>query len=537
MANTLVPSYRYYIADLITGAIVMEVPFGQVSWERKITTSGSFTGSIAADESQNHFNLYNTTVPGKYALYVLRDTICVWGGIIWGRDYNISDKKLTVNALEFTSYFFHRVLWKSMTITDGISVKAMLEQLIQATITDQLYVDEYMGYLASDVHSVPTSYSVTSNKATIVTEEPHAFNAGDIVRLKNVHSLVDGDALVVLGGADSPTTYTFKVSTTKGNTASTNINLDVANPYAILKSIHDRLQIATDLNMDFVIDNDLNDYTIVGSLEADDPFTFRGSSMKYVGEILQNFSVAGVPSYLTSDENQTPINTRFDYFVECEYNPSEYRFKNTFKAWLVQKDTNNPNGTPADGSDLNSLYGPSKLAAGNFIFEHPGNISSLTLSENADIASTRTWVVDNNNDLTNNAQKYYGSYTNLSYLNYGWPLLEIAITDRDYAVQTDYEMGPYALALGYRLAPPVGEYSVTVDGSLDPKVGTYRPGDWCIVIPGDSFIDNRLMPPYENRNGLLVRKIKSMKVSVPDNPSFPETVELELVPEWEVTGV
>jgi hypothetical protein len=72
------------------------------------------------------------------------------------------------------------------------------------------------------------------------------------------------------------------------------------------------------------------------------------------------------------------------------------------------------------------------------------------------------------------------------------------------------------------------------NGSLDPKVGTYWPGDWCVVITDDSFLNNRLKPPYENREGLLVRKINSIKVSVPDNPSFPETVDLELIPEWEV---
>lgn len=535
--TTVVPSYRYYIADLLTGAIVMEVPFGQVSWERKITTAGSFSGSIAADENQNHFNLYNTTVPGKYALYVMRESICVWGGIIWARDYNISDKRLNVSALEFTSYLFHRIYWKTFTALAGTTVKELVESLISSVTTDQLNTDEYIGYSASDVHHVVTEYSVTSGVATLTTEEPHNFAAGNLVRIKNVNALIDGNSVAVLGGASAPTTYTFKVTTTASNTGgSVSINLDVANPYTILTSIHNRLQASSSVNLTYDIDVDLDDYIISGTLEANDPFTFRGSSMKYVGEILQNFSVAGVPSYLATDVNETLINTRFDYFVECEYSPSTYSFTNTFKAWPVQQDVNNPNGDTNDGASLETLYGPSGLSAGNLIFEHPGNISSLTLSENADVASTRTWVVDSANDLGNDAQKWYASYTNLSYLNNGWPLLEIAITDRDYSVQSDQEVAPYALALGYRLAPPIGEYSIVVDGSFDPRVGTYKPGDWCVVIPGDAFINYRLNPPYENRDGLLVRKIKSFKVSVPDNPSFPESVSLELVPEWEVTG-
>jgi hypothetical protein len=175
------------------------------------------------------------------------------------------------------------------------------------------------------------------------------------------------------------------------------------------------------------------------------------------------------------------------------------------------------------------------LGANNFIFEHPGNIVSLNLEENADRAATRIWVVDSGNDLGESSLKYYGGYTNITYLNEGYPILETAITDRDLSVASDEQVEPYAKQLGYRLAPPIGSFSVTVNGSLSPNVGTYKPGDWCVVIPNDAFIDKRLQPPYENRTGLLVRKIRGYRVSVPDFPAFPETVELELIPEWEVT--
>ena len=44
-----VPKYRYYTASLLDGSVIMEVPFGGVSWERKISTAGAFSGSIGAD--------------------------------------------------------------------------------------------------------------------------------------------------------------------------------------------------------------------------------------------------------------------------------------------------------------------------------------------------------------------------------------------------------------------------------------------------------------------------------------------------------
>jgi hypothetical protein len=232
---------------------------------------------------------------------------------------------------------------------------------------------------------------------------------------------------------------------------------------------------------------------------------------------------------------------RFDYHVVPSYNSGTRTFSNTFRAWKVKTDTNKPSGTTTDGNALTTLTGPStvygaaSLGANQLIFEHPGNIVSLTLSENAEGSASRTWVVDSGTDLDANAAPPYASYTNLPYLNAGFPMLDVAVTDRNLPVAIDEEVIPYAKQIGFKLAPPIGEYKITVNGSLQPEVNTYQPGDWCTIIPNDAFINNRLTIPYENRSGLLVRKIQSYRVNVPDNPSFPETVELEVVPEWEVS--
>jgi hypothetical protein len=616
-----VPEYRYFTASLLDGSVFMEVPFNGVKWERKISTAGSFSGSIVADISQDHFDLYNSTIPGKTALYVVRNGVCVWGGIIWSRDYDITKKTLSVTALEFTSYLYHRVYWKSMTITDGQTVKALLEQLITSAYTDQLSVDEPIAYSASDVYNLVTWYQKAASVATLQTEEEHGFAVGNVVRIKNVGTDYDGDAREITA---VPSRFTFSFATTSGTTTNTATSASVGS-YAVLKDTHELIQNSAAINMQYDImtsieDVDLSDFFIVGSGD-NNPFTFRGGEMKYVGEILENFAKNGVPCYqdtptktiattttssiVASPESTsvtlasvsdipigtftlqigsekvtarypssvTPpsptrvdlvargidgttktthiigsavsgtvqekrfISTRFDYFVECTYNPSTYSFTNTFRAWYIRKDVNTPKINPVDIPGLETLYGPSSLGASNFVFEHPGNISSFTLTEDADASASRTWVVDSANDLGSAATKYYASYTNTPYLSNGWPILETAVTDRDFSVYTDQEVAPYATAIGYRLAPPIGIYKITVNGSLDPQVGTYWPGDWCVVVTDDSFLNNRLKPPYENREGILVRKIASMSVSVPDNPAFPEIVDLDLVPEWEVNSV
>jgi hypothetical protein len=545
-----VPEYRYFTASIIDGSVLMEVPFSGVSWERKISTAGQFSGSIAADPTQDHFDLYPSTLPGKTALYVVRDGVCVWGGIIWSRDYDIRTKELGITALEFTSYLYHRIYWKTMTIPEVLggqpqTVQDLIEQMIDAAFTDQSAVNEPLAYSASDVHFLVNSYQQTGTTVTLVTEEDHSFAIGNIVKIGGFATATTNGGRDYFNGVFTLTavnTVARTITYTVGTTATINPAMNTAadlGGYVILNSTYNTINDSASINMQYDVmtsataDVDLSDYIIVGTGD-NNPFTFRGSEMKYVGEILANFAANGVPSYKYGDPNQLVVSTRFDYYVECAYDPSTYSFTNTFKAWYVRKDVNTAAGSSLTTPGLETLYGPSEAGASSFIFEHPGNIAAFTMTENADASSSRTWMVDSGNDLNAGAEKYYGSYTNTPYLSEGWPILEIAITDRDLAVDTDEQVAPYAKAVGYRLAPPIGEYKITVNGSLDPKVGTYWPGDWCIVIPDDTFIRNRLKPPYENRENLLVRKIGSMKVTVPDNPTFPETVELDLIPEWEV---
>jgi hypothetical protein len=83
----------------------------------------------------------------------------------------------------------------------------------------------------------------------------------------------------------------------------------------------------------------------------------------------------------------------------------------------------------------------------------------------------------------------------------------------------------------------MGDFSVTINGSLNPVVGTYYPGDWCSLIINDPFVLARLESDQEPRKDIIVRKINSFKVSVPDGPSFPETVDVELITDWKVDKV
>ena len=91
--------------------------------------------------------------------------------------------------------------------------------------------------------------------------------------------------------------------------------------------------------------------------------------------------------------------------------------------------------------------------------------------------------------------------------------------------------------------PPISTFTISINGSMRPTVGSFNPGDWCTVKLNDGFVTLRaassLEQDYGTDSGALVRKILSMDITVPDTPSFPEEVDLELIiePSIPISGV
>jgi hypothetical protein len=191
---------------------------------------------------------------------------------------------------------------------------------------------------------------------------------------------------------------------------------------------------------------------------------------------------------------------------------------------------NFPNPPPAGEASPITRFG-----AQNLVFEFPGNISTVSIDESAEDAATRFFVVGSDPALTGAESQPYAVASAKDLLNDGWPLLDGETSKND--LLDEAALYDYASRYISEFRPPVSDVKVSVNGSLAPQVGTYSPGDWCCLIIDDYFIQQRLLSKLEPRSDLLVRKIESFKVSVPDNPSFPEQVELGLITEWEVDKV
>jgi len=127
-------TYRYLFADLLTNTIIGELPLTGVSFGSQLNQAGTFQGHILlSGVDSTKFNVTASTIPGKCAVYVDRDGVLVWGGIIWNRNYQSGNQVLSINAKEFESYFDKRRITSDQVFTniDELTIAQNLISLAQ----------------------------------------------------------------------------------------------------------------------------------------------------------------------------------------------------------------------------------------------------------------------------------------------------------------------------------------------------------------------------------------------------------------------
>ena len=242
------------------------------------------------------------------------------------------------------------------------------------------------------------------------------------------------------------------------------------------------------------------------------PTLYRGFELVSVGEALDKYSdnIDG-----------------FEYRIDCSFDETTQSFTKTFV--LIPINYPDP---PAEG-ELSPL---NRFGADKYVFEYPGNISNVSINESAENSSTRFFALGSNSAGSDVGANYSAASDTdlLGFDSFGrkWPLLD----DDEKVDNTDDKNVLYTYAKKYmtEARPPDAEITIAINGALEPAVGSYAPGDWCAVVIDDAFVRARLETDLEPRDNVLVRKIESYSVSVPDGVTFPEKVTLKVVPEWEV---
>lgn len=112
--------YRYLFADLLTNQIIGELPLTGVNFTKQLNSIGTFNGHLLLSGVNAYgLNVDACTTPVRNALYVDRDNVLVWGGIVWGRQYDSASQTLSLQAQEFESYFQHRLVSTTQVFTNA----------------------------------------------------------------------------------------------------------------------------------------------------------------------------------------------------------------------------------------------------------------------------------------------------------------------------------------------------------------------------------------------------------------------------------
>lgn len=652
--------YRYFLTDLMSNEIISEVPFKGVSFERTNRRAGSFSGTIPFVEATEGLNLYEATMPGRTGLYVMRNGVCVWGGIVWSRSYSVDSQELGVEGGEFLSYFYHRNIWQTIqygsnfigvaeysvsdgtaTVTTELAHGFSVDDVVRITFTSplvdgtqtvtsvpsatqfqftttsangggqstsgacRLMVDSYdlardlVFRLSSDLGGLAFANEFikpakefqasivrvtrSSNSVTLRTQEDHDIIPGQEIELFEINSDIDGfhivssvpDSRTVVFqqfGSDIPRTSlpgirTLNVVTKELTNNIATITLDLPHGASVGQTVfltgvdsfftgvldqtfNGRFVITdvpTENSFSFSSGGILNvpESTVAGGIaqfgskavygdygsytaNADvgiafenldksgyyqDTQVFRGFEQKTVGEILEQYS--------------NTVDGGFEYRIDCDYDYDTASFTRTFRMFPIDL---------ADPPPPGDVYPVTAFGAEKVVFEYPGNIETFSIDETAEDSATRFFVVGNIEDLNNEASQPYAGAAARNLLDNkngkSWPLLDLS--EQLDEIENELSLHLYAQDYLYESLPPVSTYKLTVNGSLSPEVGSFFPGDWCSIIINDPFVQQRLASDQEPRDDVLIRKISSYKVKVPDSPSFPEIVDLEIVTDWKV---
>lgn len=104
--------YTYYFCDLLTNTILGTLPLQNVQFSNQLNGAGEFTAEVPiSDRRVQALGPVALTQPGRTAVYVDRDGVLVWGGIVWTRRYSATDGgaatagTLQITGNEFWSYF------------------------------------------------------------------------------------------------------------------------------------------------------------------------------------------------------------------------------------------------------------------------------------------------------------------------------------------------------------------------------------------------------------------------------------------------
>lgn len=125
-------TWTYYAVDLVTERVLALLPMIGVSFATTLNAAGSFSSVLPlADPDIRDSNWEAATRVPRCAIYVLRNALPVWGGIIWTRDYDSATMLEHFAASTFESYWSH-IPYAANTNWVNVDQEGIVRQILAA---------------------------------------------------------------------------------------------------------------------------------------------------------------------------------------------------------------------------------------------------------------------------------------------------------------------------------------------------------------------------------------------------------------------
>jgi hypothetical protein len=471
--DTVAAQYRYFTTDLLTNTVLAEIPFSGVSFARSIKAAGSFSGNIPVIPETASMNIYESTMPGKTGLYIVRDQVCVWGGIIWSRSYDVVERMLSVNASEFTSYFHKRNIWNTWSHDFGANV-VVTAGTLTATLQNNTYdfpvgskikieflttnLFEYNGY-----YTVATSNGVDEFTVTGVSIPAGTYlDATVYARVDTydyVRQLVD-EVLVDFSGTTFANVEIEPASTTNVTIS----NKALASNVATITTSTAHGIIPTQTISIYNVDTTFNGVHDVIATPSANTFTFALSS-------------ANVASTATTANSKSITSKSIANFVGTLTTSASHGF--------TVGDTVVISGVDGASKTVNNKLLVANVATLTTSTAHGGNIGDTVTVTGIDSTFNGVYYIDNvTSDTTFTYQKIAANVTSTAVVGGSVSIaVPISVFDGAHTIIETPTSTTFTVSLSDTDMPTTTVSSATANVTPTVDVGTYGP------FPGNSDID------------------------------------------------
>lgn len=158
-------TYRYLFSDILTNAVLGELSVTGVNCDEKLNTFGAFSAHLLlSGVDTTKLNVFNSTIPDKCAVYVDRNGVIIWGGVITSRLYKSKTQTMELTAYEWLYWLSKRLITNTSVFTnvDQCQIAQQLVQNAQSVPSGNvgiLYNTEAAATLTSGVLRTQTYYA------------------------------------------------------------------------------------------------------------------------------------------------------------------------------------------------------------------------------------------------------------------------------------------------------------------------------------------------------------------------------------------